>query len=76
MVDWKVNPIPCSTLNMNRGLGQWCAYAEAGKDLEDQRKRISEVPQEMRAEVIEHVRGVNKLKADERMRFLFGGKME
>ena len=54
---------------MNRGLGQWCAYCEAGKDLEDQRKRISEVPGEMRSEVIEHVRGVNKLK--ERMKFLF-----
>ncbi len=60
---------------MNRGTGQWCAYCEAGKDLEDQRKRISEVPGEMRAEVIEHVRGVNKLKADERMRFLFGGDL-
>ena len=59
-----------------KGPGQWCAYAEAGKDLEDQRARIAEVPKEMRAEVIAHVRGVNRLKAEaeERMKFLFSSE--
>lgn len=58
---------------VNRGEGQWCAYVESGKDLQDQRERMAEVPKDIRAEVIAHVRGVNKLKAEseERMKFLF-----
>lgn len=61
---------------MKRSPGQWNAWCESGKDLEEQRTRLAEVPRDMRASVIAHVRTANKLAAEaaKRMEFLFGSK--
>ena len=38
------------------GLGNWCAYVEAGSSREDRSARLDEVPSNFRDEVAAHVR--------------------
>lgn len=45
---------------MERTQGQWNAYVEAGKTREERGARLEEVPEEMRAAVINHVETVSQ----------------
>lgn len=47
---------------ISRGLGQWNAYAEAGETHEERKARLEEVPEDMRARVLDHLRTVWALK--------------
>jgi hypothetical protein len=42
----------------HRNLGVWCAYVEGGATKEERRERLSEVPEDMRKQVENHVRTV------------------
>jgi len=48
--------------------GQWNAYVEAGKDLDEQRKRFEEVPERFRAGANGHMATVIRLRAASRTR--------
>lgn len=61
-------PVVCADGVTRRATGQWCAYVPAGKTLDDRRKRLSEVPEELRVAVECHVRGVFALRAEARER--------
>jgi hypothetical protein len=47
---------------MTRSLGQLNAYVEAGKTKEEQLKRLDEVPDKHRKDVIKHMRTVIAIK--------------
>lgn len=47
---------------MKRCLGQWNAWCETGKTFEERKRKLKEVPEEIREQVLVHLKTVRALK--------------